>query len=262
MKINYSGFVVMVAVTALFTGVLACAAFASETDSRIEASAKNSYVYKTYLQKDSITTQSKDGVVTLSGSVLEESHKFVAQETVANLPGVVKVENQLVYKGEQPPENSDGWVGVKVKTALLFHRNVNAFKTEVGVKEGVVTLKGEALSQAQKDLAGEYAKDVEGVKDVKNEMTLVKPEENKGQTLGEKIDDASITAQVKMGLLSHHSTSAINTKVSTSEGVVTVSGVAKNDAEKALVSKLANDVNGVTSVVNNMTIAALVVSKK
>ena len=99
-------------------------------------------------------------------------------------------------------------------------------------------------------------------KDVRNEMTLVKAPDNGGQTLGEKIDDASITAQVKVSLLSHRSTSAVNTKVVTSDGVVTVSGIAKNDAEKVLVSKLANDVNGVTSVVNNMTIAGPVLGKK
>jgi osmotically-inducible protein OsmY len=103
---------------------------------------------------------------------------------------------------------------------------------------------------------------VSGVKDVKNEMTLVEAPENNGQTLGEKIDDASITAQVKVALLSHHSTSAVNTKVATSEGVVTISGIAKNEAEKVLVSKLANDIKGVKSVVNNMTIANPVLDKK
>jgi len=35
-----------------------------------------------------------------------------------------------------------------------------------------VTLRGTAENQAQKGLASEYAKDVEGVKDVKNEMTV------------------------------------------------------------------------------------------
>jgi osmotically-inducible protein OsmY len=262
MKIDhYSRLLVGVVACAMLSGTIALVAFASDTDSRIELSAQKSYVYKTYLKDDAITVQSKDGVVTLTGSVAEESHKSLAQETVANLPGVKSVDDQLVLKGEQPPENSDGWIGTKVKTALLFHPNVNAFKTEVGVKEGVVTLKGEAASQAQKDLAGEYAKDVDGVKDVRNEMTLAKEPVTGGQALSEKIDDASITAQVKVALLSHHSTSAVNTKVSTSEGVVTVSGVAKNDAEKVLVSKLAGDINGVTSVVNNMTVANPVLSK-
>jgi osmotically-inducible protein OsmY len=55
-------------------------------------------------------------------------------------------------------------------------------------------------------------------------------------------------------LLSHHSTGALKTKVQTTDGVVTLSGIAKNAAEKSLVTKLATDVNGVSSVVNNMTI--------
>jgi osmotically-inducible protein OsmY len=52
----------------------------------------------------------------------------------------------------------------------------------------------------------------------------------------------------------------LNTKVSTTEGVVTVGGTAKNDAEKALVTKLVTDINGVKSVVNNMTIEPTVPS--
>lgn len=232
------------------------AVFASEMDSRIETSARKSYVYQTYLKNDDVTIQSKNGDVTLKGSVADQSHKSLAKETVANLPGVKSVDDQLMIKNELPVENSDGWIGMKVKAALLFHRNVNAFKTEVNVKDGVVTLKGEALSQAQKDLAGEYAKDVSGVKGISNEMTIAPVMNDAAQTLGEKIDDASIIAQVKLALLSHHSTSAVNTKIAVTDGVVTISGVAKNEAEKVLVSKLVNDVNGVISVANNMTIIA------
>ena len=62
----------------------------------------------------------------------------------------------------------------KVKATLLFHRSVSASKTEVDVKDGIVTLRGKAASEAQKELTTEYAKDVEGVKDVKNEMTVSK----------------------------------------------------------------------------------------
>jgi osmotically-inducible protein OsmY len=63
-------------------------------------------------------------------------------------------------------------------------------------------------------------------------------------------------------LLSHHSTSALKTSVSTTDGVVTLSGIAKNDAEKSLVTKLATDINGVTSVINNMTVEIPAASSK
>ncbi len=225
---------------------------ASKMDDRIESSAKQSYVFKTYLKGDDIKIQSMDGVVTLTGTVSEESHKSLAQETVAGLPGVKSVDNRLEVKGERPAENSDAWLTTKVKTMLLFHRNVSAM-TEVNTKDGIVTLRGHASSQAQKDLTIEHVKDVEGVKDVKDEMTVTKTSK-KTQTIGEKIDDASITAQVKMTLLYHRSTSAINTKVETNLGVVTLYGKAQNAAEKELAAKFANDVNGVKGVENRMTI--------
>ena len=226
---------------------------ASGTDDRIESSAKKSYVFKTYLKGDDIKIQSKDGVVVLTGTVSEESHKSLAYETVASLPGVKSVDNKLKVKGEYPAEKSDAWITMKLKTTLLFHKSVSAM-TEVGTKDGIVTLKGVADNQAQKDLTTEYARDIDGVKDVNNEMTVSKTTKKTRDIVVDKIDDASITAQVKMSLLFHRSTSAVNTKVETNNGVVTLSGKASNAAEKDLVTKLVNDITGVTSVNNRMTI--------
>lgn len=226
---------------------------AKNMDARIETSARQSYVFKTYLQGDDILIVSKDGAVTLTGTVAENFHKSLAQETVAGLPGVKSVDNRLEAKGALASAHSDAWLRDKVKITLLFHRSVSASTTEVDVKNGIVTLRGDATSDAQKELTTEYAKDVEGVKEVNNEMTVTKPTK-KARTVGEKIDDASITAQVKMMLLSHRSTSALNTTVETKRGVVTLYGKASNAAELSLASKLASDVNGVKSVTNRMVI--------
>jgi hyperosmotically inducible protein len=250
-KTIYRLAVMMVAVVALL--ITSVPVHASTMDDRIESSAKNSYVFKTYLKGDDIKIQSRDGAVTLTGIVADNHNRSLAQETVAGLPGVKSVDNRLEVKGTPPAENSDAWLITKVKTTLLFHRSVSGFKTEVNVKDGIVTLQGEATSQAQKDLTTEYVKDVEGVKDVKNEMTVAKTSK-KTQTAGDKIDDASITAQVKMTLLYHRSTSALNTLVTTKEGVVTLAGKAGNAAEKDLAAKFASDVNGVKGVKNRMTI--------
>ncbi len=249
MKVVYR-VTLMMAVVALL--LISVPVHASKMDDGIKASAQKSFVFKTYLKNDDIKIESKDGAVTLTGTVSEESHKSLAQETVAGLPGVKSVDNRLAVKGTPPTANSDAWITAKVKTMLLFHRNVSAV-TEVNTTGGIVTLQGKATSQAQKDLTTEYAKDVEGVKDVKNEMTIAKTSK-KAQTVGGKIDDASITALVKMTLLYHRSTSALNTSVTTKKGIVTLSGKAKNAAEKDLATKFANDVNGVKSVKNKMTI--------
>ena len=250
MKTIYRLGVMMFAVVALL--MLSMPVQASKMDNSIESSAKKSYVFQTYLKADDIKVKSEDGVVSLTGTVSEESHKSLAQETVADIPGVKSVNNMLEVKGESPAEMSDAWITAKVKTIFLFHRNVSAM-TEVDTKAGIVTLQGKAANEAQKDLTTEYAKDIEGVKGVNNVMTVTKTPKTK-RTAGEKIDDASITAQVKMTLLYHRSTSAINTKVVTRKGVVTLSGKAGSAAEVKLATKFANDVNGVKSVKNRMTI--------
>jgi osmotically-inducible protein OsmY len=227
---------------------------ASDQDSRIEASAKSSYNFKTYLKDDTIKVESSGGVVTLTGTVSGEFHKTLAQETVAGLPGVKGVNNQLVLAGDQPSEHSDAWITMKVKTVLAFHKNVSATGTEVHTQDGVVTLLGKADSEAQKQLTTEYAKDIEGVTEVRNEMAVAKLDKPAPQTLGEKVDDASITAQIKTTLLFHKSTHALATKVTTKDGVVTLHGEAQNEAEKELVTKLTEDINGVKHVNNRMNV--------
>jgi osmotically-inducible protein OsmY len=236
--------------------------FASVTDERIEISAKQSYIFKTHLKNYDIKIQSRDGVVTLTGTVTEESQKSLASETVASLPGVVCVDNKLTVQGENPAVYTDAWLIAKVKSTFWLHRSVNASEIEVLVKDRIVTLRGEATSVAQKDLATEYAKDVEGVNNVINEMTVTTAAMKPGKkTTGEKtdsmresIDDPSITALVKTTLLYHRSTSALNTTVETKEGVVMLGGNAGNAAEKDLATKLVSDVQGTKNVVNTMII--------
>jgi osmotically-inducible protein OsmY len=236
----------------LLAAALPVALFASSSnDSKIEDAAKGSYNFRTVLG-DRVAAKSNDGVVTLTGTVEEREDKALAEDTVENLPGVVSVDNQVVVKSEYP-EHSDEWIALKIRGELLVKANVSATATKVEVKNGVVTLTGNVQNVAQKDLTGIYAKEIDNVKDVRNELVVV-PAAPGDSTVSEVMDDASITSQVKYSLLSHRSTSAMSTKVTTENSVVTLSGVAASDAEKSLVSKLAQDTRGVKSVVNNMTI--------
>ncbi len=75
-KVMYS-FALIAAAVALL--VISVPARASQTDDSIEASAKNSYVFKTYLKDDAITIASKDGAVTLTGTVNMDYHKELAR---------------------------------------------------------------------------------------------------------------------------------------------------------------------------------------
>lgn len=223
----------------------------SETDRKIEEAAKSSYNYRTVLE-DHVNVKATDGMVTLTGTVQDDGDKALAKDTVENLPGVLGVKNEIVVKSTVP-EHSDAWIALKIRSRLLVKANVSATATTVDVKDGVVTLSGTASNVAQKELTAAYAKDIDWVKSVKNDL-VIKEKPASTETVGEKIDDASITSQVKFALLTHKGTSAIKTKITTNDGVVAISGEAANDAEKSLVTKLAQDVRGVNSVSNKMTV--------
>jgi osmotically-inducible protein OsmY len=251
----------------LFTSLVAATSVAmfasSDTDRKIEDSAKASYNYRTFLD-DKVTVKAQDGVVTLTGAVDSKDLKAIAGDTVSNLPGVVRVDNKITFDPEFK-ESSDAMIAWSIRYQLLVRASVSNRDTKVYVKDGVVTLTGTATTSAEKELVGVYATEVTGVKSVKNEiLVMAAPDAAKAvadakasadsKGMSETIDDASITSQVKYALLTHKSTSAIKTKVTTTNGAVVISGVAANDAEKALAGKLAKDIRGVKSVTNDMTI--------
>jgi osmotically-inducible protein OsmY len=223
----------------------------SDIDRKIEDAAKASYNFRTVLE-NKVTVKADEGIVTLTGIVADKDLKSIADDTVSNLPGVLRVDNQITLDPALK-EHSDAWIAWKLHYQLLVHANVSYGDTKVAVKDGVVTLTGTAENLAQKELTGEYAKDIDWVKSVKNEL-VINASAAKPDTIGQSIDDASITSQVKYALFTHKSTSALKTKVTTTDGVVVITGEAANDAEKSLVGKLASNIRGVKSVTNDMTV--------
>ncbi len=221
-----------------------------DTDHRIEVAAKGSYNFHVVLQ-DKVKADADNGIVTLKGTVEDKDQKALAEDTVSDLPGVVRVDNEITVEGGEP-EHSDGWIAFKIRSLLLVRANVSATNTHVDVQGGAVTLTGTADTVAQKELTEEYAKEVDGVQSVTDNIS-VNPTPNAGPTMRDEVDDASITTQVKLALLGNRATSAINTKVKTEGGVVTLSGEADNAAARELATRLAQRVRGVVSVNNGMT---------
>jgi hyperosmotically inducible protein len=236
----------LVLIAALPAGVYA----SSDTDHKIAEAAKDSYNYRTVLN-DKVHVKVDNGVVTLTGKVQDSGQRDLAEDTVSNLPGVVSVDNEITVLPDSP-EHSDSGIAFKIRSKLLVHSNVSATATTVDVRDGVVTLSGTAKNSAQKELTEAYAKDIEGVRSVTNNIVVL--DNPPSDTVREDVDDASITGQLKYELVSHKATSALKTKVITDHGVITITGEANNDAERSLVTKLAESIRGVQSVDNRMTV--------
>jgi hyperosmotically inducible protein len=75
-----------------------------------------------------------------------------------------------------------------------------------------------------------------------------------GKTVGDTIDDATITTRVKTALLNDPEVGGLRIDVDTFNGVVTLSGRVKSDAEATKAVQLARSIGGVTDVKSTMQV--------
>jgi osmotically-inducible protein OsmY len=75
-----------------------------------------------------------------------------------------------------------------------------------------------------------------------------------GKTVGQTIDDTTITTRVKTAMLNDPSVGGLRIDVDTFKGAVTLSGSVKSQAEKDQAIALARRVSGVTEVKDNLQI--------
>ena len=75
-----------------------------------------------------------------------------------------------------------------------------------------------------------------------------------GKTVGETIDDATITTRVKTALLNDPQVGGLRIDVDTFKGVVTLSGSVKAKEEEAKAIALARKITGVTDVKSTLQV--------
>lgn len=74
------------------------------------------------------------------------------------------------------------------------------------------------------------------------------------QTVGEEVDDATITTKIEAKLTGDSQVSAYNVDVDTNDGVVRLSGEVEKPEARAEAEKLARDTEGVRRVINEITV--------
>lgn len=75
------------------------------------------------------------------------------------------------------------------------------------------------------------------------------------KTSGEHVDDGTITASVKAGMVDNKDTSSMSINVESYKGTVQLSGFVDSQAEKDAAGKVASGVDGVKKVINSLSIA-------
>lgn len=85
-------------------------------------------------------------------------------------------------------------------------------------------------------------------------LLLVAPLAGCGKTVGETIDDATITTRVKTAFVNDPVVGALRIDVDTFKGVVTLSGRVKSKDEETQAIALARKIDGVTDVKSTLQI--------
>jgi hyperosmotically inducible protein len=128
------------------------------------------------LAEKHIATVVKNRAVTLNGSVQSISQKYTADQIAWQVVGVQGLTDNLsVTDAQAEPESADDKLARRVEFALYSTKAIPLKTVQIHAENGVVTLTGTVLSRAEKLLAENTAKSVEGVRRVVN--SLAAPEE-------------------------------------------------------------------------------------
>jgi hyperosmotically inducible protein len=160
-------------------------------DAWIDGKAEATLLFNGNLDSFDINTDVNNGNVVLTGKVDNSVEKKLAEELVANIDGVVSVENLLtivdqldvdedemsdgVENGfdEGASELTDAKIATVIKTRLLLDTDISGFDIDVDVEAGHVTLTGDVDSDAERQLAVEIAKNASDVTDVEDNLRVI-----------------------------------------------------------------------------------------
>ncbi|HEX5414055.1 MAG TPA: BON domain-containing protein [Chloroflexota bacterium] len=144
-----------------------------------------------------------------------------------------------------PALRSDAEVRQEVVEALTRDVRVDASQVDVQVENGVVTLRGSVTTPLERSVASEIVRRVKGVRELRNELRV---DNNASRS------DAEIEAEVRAAFGRYASLDAQRILVRVRDGVVTLTGVVGNYAERANAEAAAWQSTGVAEVVNNLAI--------
>lgn len=145
----------------------------------------------------------------------------------------------------------DNAIATTIEGKLVADPQINPFKIDVDVNEGVVRLSGTVKKEEVRAEAEKLARDTEGVRRVRNEIEIGE------RTLGERISDGAITTKIKAKLTADPQVNPFNINVDVKDGVVTLIGRVKTAAARSEAEKLAWDTSGVQAVRNEIEVGEM-----
>ena len=164
----------LLGLAALVGTMVAC----SQTDPGVTTAVKAKLAADDTVKAYKIDVDTKEGVVTLTGTVDTAEAKTRAVEVAQTTKGVSSVQDRLavapaaVATSGATEALTDGALTASVKTALLADPLSSGLKIDVDTANAVVTISGTVPTTAEKTRAEDVAKNVPGVSSVVNDLKV------------------------------------------------------------------------------------------
>jgi hyperosmotically inducible protein len=154
-----------------------------QTDTGITTSIKSKFAADDTVKASQIDVDTKDKIVTLTGTVDSEIAKNRAMDIARATKGVTRVTDNLMVRSTTaavPPAEPDAQrvvltdpsITASVKSKMVADPDVGALRIDVDTRDGVVTLTGTVKTRGEKDQALRIARDTDGVKSVVDKLTV------------------------------------------------------------------------------------------
>lgn len=205
---------VVVAVSLVFA--LPSVAAGRPSDASIDARVKEAVRDDPRVGDSAIEVTTRDGIVTLGGTVHDLAAKRFADREAKKLAGVRGVIDEVSVR---PDERLDSDIAADVVARLWDRPDMSLRGLDVDVKDGIVTLSGSVGGFSEKQEAELLASEVRGVREVRNELALEYPSSRSDDAIRQDIVSAIGRDAYLVGL---------PIEVSVREGRVTLNGSVGN----------------------------------
>ncbi len=228
------------------------------------------------LLRDSILIVTVTGAnATLVGKTGNTAQRELAEEIALSVDGIEHVDN-LIGTTDMPvmtprgdisfgQKVDDATTTAAIRSKLLWGATTSAFAIQVVTVRGNVRLDGTVYENAQKDLVAQVARDTAGASAITNDIVVLSVSpvtggaqsdaQNLVQESRRPVSDAWITTRILSAFQLSPSIHRSAIRIATSEGNVSLSGVADSQAARMSAIALAGNTRGVLSVDSTRLVA-------
>lgn len=214
-----------------------------KTDDEIKRDVEAELRWDPDIDPSNIAVNVKSGVVTLTGFIPSYLQKFEAEKDVKRVQGVVGVANDLEVRLPSVDQRPDPDIARDAVEALKTQLPYSYQNFKVVVRDGWVTLEGDAEWNYQKEKAEMAARGVKGVKGVINSIKIAP-----------KVPAQEVKRKIEEAFLRSAELDAKRIEVEASDGEVVLKGTVHSWFEREQAERAAWQAPGVRKVEDRIVI--------